>query len=374
VGRPDGSDYDFGEVHEIGTVYPSLLEVTDLDGNGRPDIIGLDWFTPALVYLQLEPGKFSDGSKVPDLSFSGFAPSTGFATLDVNGDGAFDLVVTRGNHHGLTTFSNDGTGHFPSGHALGDRSLSSPVVWDIDDDGDLDVAAVANDESYTSNSELALYINDGTALTLQRFVPFPLRGYGLQVANVTGDQRPELLLEDGGQSPRVNVFEQQDFASMVEVQKISASGATDSSGLWFQTGDLDGDGTADLVLVEDEREPDIERVWIAWSRNGVLTVAEPVATLPKDGGNVAGGAPRIADLNLDGRMDIALSSGAFDMVALLGQPDLTYRLISKVYPTAGSVIESAIAVGDINCDGCPDVVGVQVKTVRAFTGVGCARR
>jgi hypothetical protein len=128
------------------------------------------------------------------------------------------------------------------------------------------------------------------------------------------------------------------------------------------------------VLVEDESTPDIERVWVSWSRNGVLSVAEPVATLPKSGGNIAGGAPRVADLNLDGRMDIAVTSDAFNMVALLGQPGLTYRLISEPYPNARSVIESAIAIGDINCDGCPDVLGVQVSTIRAFTGVGCARR
>ena len=79
---------------------------------------------------------------------------------------------------------------------IGSRSFSSPTAWDIDSDGDLDVVAVANDERFiNTNSELALYINDGKRLALERLVPFPVRGRGLQVANVTGDEVPELLLK-----------------------------------------------------------------------------------------------------------------------------------------------------------------------------------
>jgi hypothetical protein len=373
AGNADGSDYHFGEVLEIGKTAWSSLLVADVDRNGRPDIIGLDWFTPAMTYLQLEPGKFSDGSKAQDVRFDGFAPSTGIASLDIDGDGALDLVVTRGNNRGLTVLSNDGSGVFASSYALGTRSLNSPVAWDVDADGDLDVVAVATDTMYIStNSQLALYINDGTKLSLERLVPLPTRAYGLQIVNVSGDARPELLLQSEGLAGHVIVFEQQDFASVTQSQDIFASGDSDST-LWWQAGDLDGDGKNDLVLVEDQNTPDTEHVWISHNENGTLGAAQPIATLPKDGGNIAGGPPRIADINLDGHNDIVISSDAFDMIALLGQADRSYRMIRKAYPNFGS-IENGIAVGDINCDGCPDVLGDQIDTIRAFTGVGCARR
>ena len=62
---------------------------------------------------------------------------------DVDGDGDVDLVVVRGNTHGVVVFENDGAGHFAfRGDWRRRRSLAADVV-DWDGDGDLDVATGA---------------------------------------------------------------------------------------------------------------------------------------------------------------------------------------------------------------------------------------
>jgi hypothetical protein len=142
---------------------------------------------------------------------------------------------------------------------------------------------------------------------------------------------------------------------------------------WFDTGDLDGDGRDDVVMVEDEREPDVERVWLSRQRNGMLEPMTVLATAPKDGGNFAGGEIRIVDLNLDRRNDVVFTSSAFDMVAVLARSDGTFHEVHTAFPTAASILEDALAVADLDCDGCPDALGANVGHIVLFPGVGCAR-
>jgi hypothetical protein len=373
VGDAGGRDYHFGEVLEAIDDDWAQLAVADFDGNGRPDIAASESSAPVTVYLQTAGGKLDAGPQVPDVMPDQFASPLGLTVLDVNGDAALDLVVGRIDEHGLAWFANDGSGRFPSGHQAGGVSILSPLPWDVDGDGDQDVVALGDDASPSSEwSELTVFVNEAGALSLARRIPLERRVNHLRLADVTGDQKPEVLVSQSGLA-RVFVLTQQDFASVMPLQEVAPITDQGPTSMWFTAGDLGGDGVADLVIVLDEREPDIERVWVAWSANGGLGQVDPLETLPKAAGNIAGGQPVIADLNLDGRADLAVTSTAFDMVALIRVAGGGFQRVVKPYPTFDSVIPTAIAVGDLNCDGCPDVLGSQAGHVRLFTGVGCAR-
>jgi hypothetical protein len=127
-------------------------------------------------------------------------------------------------------------------------------------------------------------------------------------------------------------------------------------------------------MVEDEHTRPGERVWVSYQRDGLLQVPETIDTLENEPSNVGGGRITIADLNLDGRTDILIASLTHEMVAELRQRDGSYRRVAKTYPTRATVIDSAVAIGDLNCDGCPDAVGSQIGQICVFPGLGCARR
>jgi hypothetical protein len=373
VGDAGGRDYHFGEVLEAIDADWTQLAVADFDGDGRPDIAAAESSAPVTVYRQMAAGKLDAGTEVPNVVPDQFAPPLGLTVLDVNGDAALDLAVGRINEHGLAWFANDGAGRFPSGDQAGGASILAPLPWDVDGDGDQDVVALGDDANPSSEkSELMVFVNDAGALSLARRIPLERRVNQLKLADVTGDGKPEVLVSQSVIA-RVFVFTQQDFASVIPLQEVAPITDPGPTSMWFTAGDLGGDGVADLVIVLDERDPDIERVWVAWSANGGLGQVDPLETLPKDAGNIAGGQPVIADLNLDGRADLAVTSIAFDMVALIRVPGGGFQRVVKPYPSFGSVIPTAIAVGDLNCDGCPDVLGSQAGHVRLFTGVGCAR-
>jgi hypothetical protein len=371
-GAADGSEYEFGDVLEVAHHYYDRLAVADLNGDGRPDLIASDYFLPVISFLQLSPGVFDDGTEAPDSLTSGFGPSHGMHVATFWG-AAPEVIVARGLQHGLSVFLNDGSGRLASTETIEGYSLSTPTTWDIDGDGDLDALALANDETYISKpSQLVIHENDGRRLVFGRAVDVPFRGSDLRVADVTGDGKPEVLVMR--ESPaRVAVLQQSSFNELTLLDEIVAAGSMQLGSTWYQVGDIDGDAANDVVMVEDEWEPDIERVWIAHQRDGALEPAQPIDTLPKNAGNIAGGSIAITDINLDELNDIVITSSAFNMVAYLQKADHSFRRIQKDYPTAGSIIESAIAVGDLDCDGCPDVAGMQVDRIRVFTGRGCAR-
>lgn len=168
------------------------------------------------------------------------------------------------------------------------------------------------------------------------------------------------------------MLSQTNFTALEPLQELQASGAPEAHSLWFQLGDLDGDGLTDLAMIEDENTEPGDRVWVAYQRNGLLQAPEVIDTLENKPANVGGGNIAIADLNLDGRSDILIASLTHEMVAELRQKDGSYRRVAKRYPTQASIIESAVAIGDLNCDGCPDAVGSQVGQICVFPGIGCA--
>lgn len=147
------------------------VEVGDLDGDGRLDIVGSTGFV-------LNPG--AQGTNVPQIQMnkstgvgsftftdeaatrlpSGFAVQAGGCTaFDIEGDGDLDLLFAQmGNrqpqllrNNGAGVFTNITASNFPT------ITMSSPCAQfgDVDNDGDLDVAMV------NQSQRTRLFLNDG---------------------------------------------------------------------------------------------------------------------------------------------------------------------------------------------------------------------
>jgi len=373
TGRPDGSDYHFGTPRAYaggGLAHFDYLSLGDVDGDDHPDLLLSDYFEPALLQLQIAPGRLGPPIKI-NVGATGFAAGTGAIFGKIGVSGKPDILV--GLHRGLSVLLNDGTGRFSQAQYLSGLTTWSLVAFDIDGDQDRDVLALENDDSKFTPPSIVVYLNDGKGgLSRSRMLPLDAPCNRLRVADVTGDGRPEVLVS-GEHPSRVRVYDPGTFAQLTPLKELVPGGRAYLFDFWFEVGDLDGDGANDLVMVEDEDQPDMERVWVCLQRGGSLEPPRPVYALPKDGGNIAGGELRISDLNLDGHNDVAITSTAFDMIALLGTGSGDLRAVRAEYPTAASILESAIAVGDIDCDGCPDALGSQVGAVVLFPGIGCAR-
>jgi len=136
LGKGDGT---FGpEIGLAGGAAPSFITITDLNGNGIPDLIGVFAQTQAVsVYHGYGDGSFGGRKDLP----VGGLPTAVLAT-DWNGDGIVDLVATDDYVHLLL---GTGNGNFAPtldcGLSLGVPTGApiAPLLGDFDSDGVVDM-------------------------------------------------------------------------------------------------------------------------------------------------------------------------------------------------------------------------------------------
>lgn len=206
----------------------SRLEVRDTNGN---PLLGFPLSLPA-------PGRWTH-------------PVLG----DVNNDGATEIIFALENT-GLYVV--DTTGSIVTGwpQFLTGSYTNSPVLGDLDGNGDLEIVVVSG--SFPNYSVVNVFNHDGSAYP--GTWPITLNGY---------------------------VF--RDFNAPV-------------------IADVNGDGSAD-ILMGFEVEPEFEE-FFAWDRNGVTLPGWPRRLSGVYGYGITG-SPMVGDMDGDGFVDLALSSNAY---------------------------------------------------------------
>lgn len=197
--------YDQGEVRWMRKVGPWQYEseillslsgainvtIDDYTGDGAPDIavqISQQWEE---IHLFENDGKGRFKGRVIWGSTNDDYASSGMTSADVNGDGRPDLVFTNGDGfgpnpqpgprpwHGIQWLENRGNGFFAY-HRIADLGGAySPVVVDLDRDGDQDIVALStfNDWSKPDAESIVWFRNDGGA----RFSPVVLAREPIQL-------------------------------------------------------------------------------------------------------------------------------------------------------------------------------------------------
>jgi hypothetical protein len=134
----------------------------------------------------------------------------------------------------------------------------------------------------------------------------------------------------------------------------------------FDVGDLNGDGLLDLVVQEDDTPSyDVRTRLLLGAKTGFETAVEIAKAL-------YGGAVVVADVNADGLDDaVLLHQGEWTIGVVLSTGAGTESEVSYMVNTGAFLSTSALAVGDIDCDGCPDVVVAPGGGLAIFHGRGC---
>lgn len=126
--------------------------VNDFDGDGWPDIMALFAYSDEGIWLFLNDHK--GGFKRTNLlRFPPVYGSTSFQVADFNKDGKPDILYTCGDngdysmvlkpYHGVYVFLNEGKGKFSQAFFYPVNGCTKAIAADFDQDGDLDIAAIA---------------------------------------------------------------------------------------------------------------------------------------------------------------------------------------------------------------------------------------
>ena len=304
---------DSNLVHNRQLAQGAGVCLADVDDDGRPDVFLARTEGPNAIYRNLGDWRFEDITQQAGVAAADRV-STGCAFADVDGDGDQDLLlVSLGGANAV--FVNDGKGHFTAQRAgLTDTAGSMTIaVADVDGDGDLD-----------------LYIVNNKPYTMIDRIPPLERGFD----RITGKLGPNRYEVREQYRRDYKVVNRADLGGFSLVQRADPD--------FFYL----NDGTGHFIREPLARNPHF------LNENGKQLQEEP---------EDFGLAGMFADLNGDGAPDLYVANDFEDPdQCWMNDGHGDFRLIPWYALRSTSNSGMAVAVGDVNGDGYPDLFEVDM--------------
>src|SRR3954447_5118259 len=280
---------------------PKSVAVGDFNNDGKPDFVADNFIGGSVsVFLGDGAGGFIEANNSPVAMAGG---PIYVATGDFNADGLADLATANISPAGIGILVGTGNGGFAPAPAspIPDGTNTFPqglAVGDLNGDGRPDIA-VANHMSSTVSVLLGSG-SSGTVGFLQAVgSPFPTAngptaGNGpanIAIGDVNGDGKPDLATANDS-SNNSSVFLGNGLGRFAHIAGSPFSAGSGSLGV--ATGDLNGDGRADVAVAN--RTTNNLTVLLS---TGSSLAAGPTPTVSSPNSVIA------VDLNGDGRLDLA---------------------------------------------------------------------
>ena len=213
------------------------------------------------------------------------------------------------------------------------------VLADINGDGNVDIAALN-----ASDGSLSILISNGDG-TFQppRTTVVAVGPRAMAVGDVNGDGIPDVITDDLNNVLHVLLGNGDGtFQAHPSIQNAVAAG--------IAIGDFNGDGKADLGAADFSGD----RVVLHLGKGDGTFLAPSFVSA----GAIAGTKNAVAvDLNGDGKLDlVTVNMFSNNISVLIGNGDGSFKP-AVLYPLSGpGSSPQALACGDINGDGIPDVI------------------
>jgi hypothetical protein len=305
--------------------HPAALAIGDLNGDAIPDLVVADtglYIGNTSVAVMLGNG---DGTLQAATAYATGTSPFSVAIGDLSGDGIPDLATANADSNSVSVLLGNGDGSFQTQtQYLTGAYPISVAIGDVNGDNIADLATA----NFNSNTvSILLGSGDGT---FQPQTTYAAGTYPFSVAlgDLNGDGGSDLVITNrdaGSVSVRLSNGDGT-FQPEITYATASPPNAYDVA-----IGDLNGDGIPDL-LVGDANAVSV----LLGNGDGTFGASTGYGT--------SGGSVAIADINGDGKADIIAGHEV-----MLGNGDGTFQ------SPIGLATDGAVAVGDLNNDGRPDL-------------------
>jgi hypothetical protein len=302
---------------------PASLAIADFDGDGRLDLaVGHESNTADhLVSVRLAQ---AGGGLGPERMVTAGGWPRALAAADLNGDTTVDLAVGDGLDDDVTVLLGNGDGTFRSAGRFGAGPAPLGVAaLDWNADGTLDLAV--SDQNF--GLEVLLGRGDGTFAAGAGF-DGTLNGGQVVAGDLNCDGRPDLVAANMRLYGGVTVV----TAGATPVTRAYRVGAWGPFGLALA--DLNGDGNLDLATACPYTTAGDQALYVL-PGNGDGTFGAPQDVTASTYRNLYPWTAAAADLDEDGRIDLAVADGSGPLTILLNRTGESADA-GSVAPTAGA--------------------------------------
>ena len=383
LGNGDGT-LQTVQTYAAGALETDSVVVRDLNGDGKLDILATNQcndefcFGSSVSVLLANGGGTFQG---PHSYSPGGLSTSSLAAADLNGDAKADLVVA--NQCDINTSCDGGTVGILLGN--GDGTFLSPVIYssggsdpvylttgDVNGDGKVDVLVAnqcSNQNSCTGSVGVLVGNGDGTFQPVVAYSSAALYAVGIAAGDVNGDGKADLLVvnecDDNNtcDNGTVSVLLGNGDGTFQPAVTYNSGGA---SALAVAVGDMNGDGKLDLLVTSQcSRNNNCNNGIVAvllGNGDGTFQPAVSYST----GASLANSLV-IGDVNRDGKLDLLVANQCVSnsdcsdgsVAVLLGNGDGTLQAPINVTVPSPQNL-SSLSLADFNGDGYLDV----------FSGVG----
>jgi hypothetical protein len=302
---------------------PVDLVVADLNGDGRVDLATANQGSGDIaIYYGHRTGIFS-GLPTYIGSFGSASELVALAAADLDHRGGLDLAVLLAESREVAIIGSGGMQRTPLD--VGDVRPSDVQVMDVDGDGWDDLLVAAGSLLVLANDRLGGFappVEYRTSVQAER----------IHVADLNGDSRPDLQLSGPGA--------QIELLLNIEQQGLVTAGEQAGLGPHLAVGDLDRDGTPEIV---------------AGGPEGLYLLQQEHGRLVAPAAHFVGGStirPLLGDLDGDRKLEIVTAS-AERLVVLRPGPD------GRLQEVAAAGLKSSVAtigLAEVDRDGALDVL------------------
>lgn len=328
---------------------PSAAAVGDLDGDGRADLVAVEYYGAIKVARGLGGGWFAE-----PVSYS-VSGAHAVVVTDLDGSGKPDVAVaTSGYGVAILLDRGDGTLLGPVTYAAG-TYLDDVAAADLDADGDVDLAVLNTADT------VDVLLNAGGG-TFGAPVAYGLSGASsgateLDIGDVTGDGKPDLVV---GGSDHLSVFANAGGGAFSGTPADHDTYPDSTANL--KLADMDGDGWPDAVFTGTNMSSGV--VSIRW--NAATSRFSTQTDVAVAGNSVTAFAA--ADVDADGAVDLVAAEHDRKAVAVARNTGgRTFAVPVEVATHAGPQF---VHVGLLEGDAVVDLLALSSGVAEVFPGTG----
>jgi large repetitive protein len=315
---------------------PNNLAIGDVSGDGKPDVVA-----PSGQLSQTEFQVLVNGGGRRFLArqdFDVIGDAQGFAVADFDHDGNRDVIVAvyQSNQDNVKLIRGNSDGTMRDAvlvESFGNNLPTNVIAADFNADGWMDAAA----SIFSPGNSMRVWLNNGQGTLLPSIV-YPAGGNpgSLAAADLTGDGHLNVVVVNSSQNDNtISVFVGHGDGTFFPQYQISTLLRPSDAAI----ADFDQDGDKD-VLVTHGGTPAI----ILFVNDGQGGLAAVTTTL-----GVTQSTPNVADLNGDGWLDVALTTGVASVLFNDHTGGFTLQ-------QGSAVASGGVGVADFDYDGDVDMV------------------